>query len=421
MRGVVTVTDPPVNLQGRAGALRVKASFADMAFFAIYLPPATAPGLLGIAQELFRWLRQALQSLPRRCQPVIGVDLNSPLGVHSSGEPVDPAEQVSYTNGRQTRVGDLFANLLLATGMVAISTRISQAPTFYGQRGYGSHIDFICVGRERQQSAGLAGGADFRLARQLQLIPDSCLRHHVPIWVWLPVGHLRCDNVQRAGRFSGWDFDKLARAVQTSVGNGDFLEAVAQAAESHDGELRRLSTTADVDAHWEAVQSIVVQAAREHFARKAPAAPADEVAWRAERDALLRRRAVVRRCFRAGADGKWSRWELRLYRVSKLLQRSVRRRWRQRMLRLEAEMAEAWRRRNLARCYALSREISGRGGHRAWRHLAGCMPSRADWEEAVRLPGAEGSMLAQVIDFEFEKDRFAAEQDACEGGPSHSD
>lgn len=114
------------------------------------------------------------------------------------------------------------------------------------------------------------GGIDYRAARELQLIPATTCRDHLPVWVRVPMmpseaqsGIHRSASARQGVR---WELGKLAAVVQTKSGLGEFLERLHSRLEEMGEERGRLNQTQDVEAHWDLLVEHVVGATGGCFA-----------------------------------------------------------------------------------------------------------------------------------------------------------
>ena len=83
---VIRVWSPPEELQGRAGALRVRTKTWDVCIFSLYFAAGQmSREKVRVAQKIFKWVETVLEQLPGRCSPVIGGDLIGRVGRIESG------------------------------------------------------------------------------------------------------------------------------------------------------------------------------------------------------------------------------------------------------------------------------------------------------------------------------------------------
>lgn len=220
-----------------------------------------------------------------------------------------------------------------------------------GQRTMG-RLGFICGSKEN--ASRLEGGIDYRAARTLQVIPSGSYRDHLLVKIRVPVA------------------------------------AAARAGEEHAGRL--FSTVAQVD------RVLVVLEVQRGGCGEAEACNGDELG---ETCAEERR--------------QWVAAEFMLWMVGRQLDRARRLRWRKLALMWEAELHEAWIRRDLASCHhRLSLLIAGKSKRAKWRSVAGQVPEKQQWADFLAKEGCEGGMKAHEVDFEGEIIRLHGELD---GGP----
>eukprot|EP00959_Pyramimonas_sp_CCMP1952_P468822 9493867-Pyramimonas_sp.AAC.1 len=76
---------PPVELEGRCGAVRLKSGSLDVLFVTMYFPVYSSMRAGRDEQKrkvnkMLAWLRNLLLSTGGRCTPIVGMDLNDGLG-----------------------------------------------------------------------------------------------------------------------------------------------------------------------------------------------------------------------------------------------------------------------------------------------------------------------------------------------------
>eukprot|EP00959_Pyramimonas_sp_CCMP1952_P282736 5909563-Pyramimonas_sp.AAC.1 len=109
-RFIKKIIAPPVDLEGRCGAVRMKSDTMDILFVSMHFPVHSG-ARAGRAEQnrivtrTLSWLRTLLRAVGARCTPIIGMDLNDGLG-HArdfafEGEliPVEEEEEEFVTAG----------------------------------------------------------------------------------------------------------------------------------------------------------------------------------------------------------------------------------------------------------------------------------------------------------------------------------
>ena len=80
-RSVRKVFSPPLELQGRAGGLRLRAPGVDLSPAVLYFPPEPRAQVQRAGSvALCRWLDAFISQVPRRSTPVLLMDANAKFG-----------------------------------------------------------------------------------------------------------------------------------------------------------------------------------------------------------------------------------------------------------------------------------------------------------------------------------------------------
>ena len=98
-------------IQGRALAVRERATDHDLMHLAVYFPTSGTDNSMLIAYELISWLRQLFRAMPLRCLPIIYMDLNSGIGLHrgeGAAEHIDTNVHGGCNLGIENEHGVLF-------------------------------------------------------------------------------------------------------------------------------------------------------------------------------------------------------------------------------------------------------------------------------------------------------------------------
>ena len=82
---VVNIQSPPREMQGRAGAMRLKSGRYDILIVGAYLPPFAGntkdfPRHKQTVDKVMSWCQGQIQQAPYRCTPIVCLDLNDKLG-----------------------------------------------------------------------------------------------------------------------------------------------------------------------------------------------------------------------------------------------------------------------------------------------------------------------------------------------------
>lgn len=241
-----------------------------------------------------------------------------------------------------------FKHLLDQEGMVASSTFPKYEHTYFGKHS-SSRVDYISLPRGWQhrvvRSHTLRGAA-----RKLQLIPDACLRDHVPILVEVDY---RCPVEPPPPEKVVWHHDDIGLCLKFGYRRAAFvswLEDMMRAA-----DIPGLATQGTPDSAWETYVQVPREAAREFFT--APVSLEEgEKELRVERDFLLKLRFAARR---TTTEATKEATRAKLADISKRL-RTLHQTHKVRLHALwEDELEEARARQDHALEHRLSRKLSG--------------------------------------------------------------
>ena len=203
-------------LAGRGLAVRVRQRSSDLTHVCLYLPPCTGSDeTLKVANDLLKWARQLLQSLPSRSLPILYMDANARLGlvkdlgrfssVESTSVGVSGAE-LENSNGR------LLRNFLEQFGLVAVKTIRGSQSTFYpgSTIGANSRVDYICCPASMWYSSQVDNPRVLMAeGDRLQLVKAARRVDHRPVAVSLSTSTLAYTGKEHRR----WDQDKLMSAV----------------------------------------------------------------------------------------------------------------------------------------------------------------------------------------------------------------
>jgi exonuclease III len=196
---------PPWELQGRVGAVRVQTS-SKLSWFicTLYLPPCRDASDKITVQKILQWLENQLQTLPRRCLPMIGTDANGRTGYTTTSIKAELTKYAvgNYNQEFQNYNGQQFSELCQRQRLVLVNTfrQEGAGPTWF-HPGRATRIDYIAI------PAGLLSCVSacrpwYRTGQRIQASSAMRLMDHVPLVmdVSLPLRHQNCETpVQKAG------------------------------------------------------------------------------------------------------------------------------------------------------------------------------------------------------------------------------
>ena len=146
-KNIHAILTPPKELQGRMGGVRIKHAHFDIAPIGVYFPPKThlvaertryTATVDKICKELDKWLC----SLPARCIPIIGTDLNDllikwPTSPDSGG--------IEIANRDEKYAANKFHTILAKHRLSAVNTMVGLAEHTYVGLHNTSLIDYVCM------------------------------------------------------------------------------------------------------------------------------------------------------------------------------------------------------------------------------------------------------------------------------------
>ena len=134
---IIEIYNPPKHLQGRLGAVRVKAHHIDLLIISAYYPSTARQGehqtRSKTIKDMNNWIQARLKAIPIRCTPLIGMDLNDKLGVQGKETihdetvgPFHPGKQNETANAVRTLFFSNVLPLLTHTGQQVLHTMVNR-------------------------------------------------------------------------------------------------------------------------------------------------------------------------------------------------------------------------------------------------------------------------------------------------------
>ena len=384
-------------LQGRVGAARFKTPQLDLLCIVAYMPPNGTKQ--SVSEKICRWMCEVVSAQGHRCVPLVFLDGNAHLGLDKV-----PGAQHLYTPSQSPSIGRANAAPENQNGTLLrkfadrhflcfSNTFFPCSPTFYANHGgYTSRTDYIMLPQSLLSQVKTCEVWN-RAGDALQIIDCPARRDHRPVVITV---HVRLQyNSARAQRVQ-WDHDKLSRCLH-GHGDSEFVLAVEGAlAGAH---WRQLAEAEGPDGVHHALHEAIHAQALQFFtkpttqAQHRAADPALATATSARRDARLQLRAMqqqspddplvhqaVQQCQTATAE----------------VRRIKRARWRAHQAALVREITEAWRRRDFATAWKVSRLLGGARFGPKKRCMVAPAPvfAKQDWLELLCLPGPQGGVAA---------------------------
>ena len=370
-RDLIKVEAAPKALRGRGGMIRLRTATKDITIMAAYPPPlytdkgkakTAAAAADATMRMLFRWIK----STPRRSLPLVGIDVNSPLGTTSFGEEAPANMMGIYNTGKQNTTGDQLTTYLKVLNMsVAGSYWPQGGPTYFHHTGSCSTIDHILVPNWFLPNIEHLTVA-WRSGRRLQQIPSGMPRDHLPIIMKFRYNLLEQFSAAPPPKIT-WSFDKLAEALQFGGKRQDFLEELEEKMVQEKASFAEVAHETDPDKHWRLWVKLVKDTGLNHFSRDKKDKEKDNM--KKKKKKLLQQRAD-RRTEAAEFYDDYKEWQgydeehlhalEEIRRIDKELRR--RSRWERalRNMRLEDALEEAISQRRAAEIWRLAYALAGK-------------------------------------------------------------
>eukprot|EP00929_Paragymnodinium_shiwhaense_P107448 TRINITY_DN7354_c0_g1_i2.p2 TRINITY_DN7354_c0_g1~~TRINITY_DN7354_c0_g1_i2.p2 ORF type:complete len:1276 (+),score=12.13 TRINITY_DN7354_c0_g1_i2:152-3979(+) len=426
---------PPTALAGRVGAVRLKAGTADICVVNLYMcVEPTTEDMRETSRKTWSFVHDIVNSLPRRCLPVLCSDTNGHIGL----EPCEGGFVFTDDRsvGRADAESENFNGCMLRTflqkqSMAAINSYATCGPTFFGgNRGHGrsaTRVDFICLpstmleqvrkvevwehtGKKLQM--GLQQGKYDH--RPVRIVFEYQLSHKTPI----VNKHMDKDRIMRAVQFGGPDRERFVAEIEANLQGEEMQQAL----------LLRYP-----DRAWRYINELVLDVGRDVFGQQRTSKGKDR--QEDTQHALLHRLDCRRRyreyakqplseriCRFLQADDVWAyaqtaqsssifldRGFVLLLAKLRLSERDVRRKkrrdfrnWQKRTV---EELRQAWQIRDFAVCWRLSRLLSGKNIGPKRRRFDAAIRFRPTAVECVAHysePGHLGGFCASLRDYEHD-------------------
>ena len=147
--------------------------------------------------QLWQWMQHLLDQLPSRCLPILLLDANGRVGMELS-------QCVGYRESqRQNYNGSLLHACLQYHHFFAVNTWYPCGPTYFGQFGNNSCIDYVCLPQSKTVSIQESAGD------RLQCISARGRRDHRPLLVRFSHSLAYQDSCSLVQ----WDRDRLVAGV----------------------------------------------------------------------------------------------------------------------------------------------------------------------------------------------------------------
>lgn len=390
---------PPLSLAGRCGGVRLRTCTSDLAFFAVYLPPRGAHHedvIERCVRAFTGWMNTILRMLPNRCYPIIVGDINDQFGLVRNEWGVDAVHADSRVGdrlpGRQHRAADVLRDWLPVHDLCVASTFHHVGYTYMnGPKRI--KIDHVFVPRRALHRVHYIR-ADYNAMRDLQLVSRSDLYDHAPVVGQVDVTVAHPSLPMRTPRICK---EKVMEALLTGERRDVFVEELNAALNEFGDDWQVAMREPSVCKAWDMLSKALLQARCSDFSPGERQEDAGDVDLLAQRRALLRRRAELRRGL-GGDDLEGVQLDLVL--VGRRLRVLRRRRAERRRKLLLDELWSAWRRRRQHELHRVRGLLSGSGRAPRRRHLWAASRHAAtssEWASLLCRTGPDGGLDAKII------------------------
>ena len=272
------------------------------------------------------------------------------------------------------------------------------SPTFYSNSGsHTSRTDYILLPQSLLPQIRSCAVWD-RAGDALQLIDCPARRDHRPVVLTVHIQLQYCDDPTQHVR---WDHDKLSRCLQGD-GADQFVQAVEGALEGV--EWKQLAEQSGPDTvHHTLHHAIHAQAVR-HFTQPRTAVQHRIADPELAAATLARQRARLQlRALRndppddPGTQHAMQQATQRCQSTTSRVRQLKRSRWKKHQAALVQEITDAWRRRDFATAWRVSRLLGGSRVGPKKRSMAAPAPiySQQEWAQFLARPGPEGGVAAR--------------------------
>jgi endonuclease/exonuclease/phosphatase family metal-dependent hydrolase len=405
---------PPPNLQGRAGAIRLRQAELDICPIVVYFPTNPSARNQRIHTEaLCTWITTLLSSLPERCMPLLLGDFNARLGYQVLSESehtrtlslADFPEVGTAKTEQENYNGQCLHRLMHRHHLCAVNTfSFSDAGATYYKPPHRSRVDFVIVPKTilpRVESMT----AWRRSGHHLQVHRAEVNFDHVPLNMRITLG--RVFPNYHTYRRANWSFLPMEGADKYKHRIACFTETVEQNFKKIENlpQWQTAIETGNVHEFWNIGMGAILPAATEQFATILGGLTArnTQVLQLRQRindclDQLHDLRARAKHDLRPTIIRMWRlRWKLKdmEMRLSKLRKKE----WghymnvmcKQINVSAKTDIRDFWR--------GVRRIGSFQHGpkQRNYSLVPATAPSLEEWLQYLSLPGKDGGCLAQQI------------------------
>jgi exonuclease III len=408
-------------LQGRALAIRTKRPNLDITYIVAYFPPPDSSGSsIKVYVLLAAWLREVLWSLPSRTTPILLTDSNAHLACVDHACPIHVG---AFNDDRLNRNGEVFLELLQDTALCATNTFRDNKPTFYsGTSSACSRVDYVCVpvASFHIHKSFPAAHVSLRDGKRLQLARSSRRIDHQPLIQSYCIFNLtQYDGPAPSLR---WNHDELVSSIMKGTGRQQFFDDLSKRVDAIPDDSECFSGT-NPSKIYSALLDVVRSPALEHFACK-DSKDTYAIEFKKQRNAILLQRRNVKGSSRFHAKilvttgDVFEQWAYlaKLQRLSKKIKHCKTAHFKLVNENRRVELIQAWRTRDLAMAWRLSRLIANtkKGPKRRWGKMTStARPSVEQWKEKLITSGPKGGWKATFLEMQDVSDFMDEEHELC--------
>ena len=214
------IVPAPAIIAGRGEMVRLRSGRLDWTVQVGYAPPLTESGVRRHAQEksirmTLEFLRKNIVEAKQRSTPILGLDLNSGLGLKGASEQVEEPFVGEIHRSEQKLEGHEMGNLLRNTDSTSIATVFPESgPTYFSPQGTSRTLDHW-VGPVGLHHIVEDCRVLWKTERRSQLFPAGLPRDHMPILLTLRYAlQLQRREASTARAEIRWDQQAIADWLQ---------------------------------------------------------------------------------------------------------------------------------------------------------------------------------------------------------------
>ena len=398
---VRTVYNPPPELKGRAGAIRLVRPDIDILVIVIYFPPdPNNPSDKHCVQMIVDWVRKIINKTGNRCITVLGGDPNAKVGFDYLGNSYSPyIGQIKPD--KENFNGIKFRQMLCDNELSAINTFYDVGNTYYGKHK-STRIDYSCISTHVFNDNKVE--ACFLLHKsgdRLQPITVCGRRDHRPMATIVNHQLTYCKNNYQGNRFSN---DLMMLAVTKSFRVFEFVKEVddwAQQIMEKDDWIQQRDETNGTSMWLDCMKEIGKMAEKYYSCEVSPKNDTKEHKKNIvdmQQECLDRICKLVRLQPESRIQFHFENWKciVKTRKIEKQVFKLNRAHHVKKKKELTDELYIAWESRDLAHMWKLAKMLAGKGARKK-RNLISLTSEQ--WVAGFVREGSSGGCSAELIDW----------------------